>query len=76
MNRERREGRGKRKRKRGEGTVGTADKAGAATVDKAMARAGAMKEEMMAEVEEGTAAAGQLSDQRLTLLILLIEPPP
>jgi len=60
MSRERRGGRGKRKRKRGEDTVGIAGRDVVATADKVMgARAGVRKEEMMAEVEEGTAAAGQ-----------------
>merc|ERR550525_839704 len=73
MSLERKGGSGKRKRKRGEVTVGIVDKGEVATVDKVMERDGAKKGEMMVEVEEGKAAAGQLRDQRLILLILLIE---
>lgn len=55
----------------------TAGRVGVATVDKGMARDGAMKEGMMPEeVEEGTTAAGQLSDHHPTLPTLLIERPP
>jgi len=73
MSLERRGGSGKRRRKRGEVTVDIAGKGEVATVDKVMERDGAKKGEMMVEVEEGTAAAGQLRDQLLILLILLIE---
>jgi hypothetical protein len=41
-----------------------------------MVRDGVRKEGMMGEVEEGTIAAGRLSDHRLTRLILPIERPP
>lgn len=75
-NRERRGGRGKRKRRRVEGTVGIAARVELATADKGMVRAGARKEGRTGEVEEGTAAAGRWSDHRLTRLILLTERPP
>lgn len=78
-----REGRGKRKRKKAAGTVGMAVAVARAevvtTVDKATGRADVKREEMRgAEVEEDTtAAAGQLSDHLLTLRTLgRIEPAP
>jgi len=75
-NRERKEGRGKRKRRKGEGTVGIAGRVEVPTVDKGMVRDGVRKEGMMGEVEEGTIAAGRLSDHRLTRLTLPTERPP
>jgi len=69
-----REGSGKRKRKKAAGTVGMAVAVARAevvtTVDKATGRADVKREEMRgAEAEEGTtAAAGRLSDHLPTLL--------
>jgi len=70
-----REGSGKRKRKKAAATVGMAVAVARAevvtTVDKATGRADVKREEMRgAEVEEGTTAAGRLSDHLLTLRTL------
>jgi hypothetical protein len=75
-NHERKEGRGKRKRRKGEGTVVIAGRVEVPTVDKVMVRDGVRKEGMMGEVGEGTIAAGRLSDHRLTRLTLPTERPP
>jgi len=82
MSLEKREGSGKRKRKKAAGTavgmaVAVARVEAVTTVDKATGRVDVKREEMRgAEVEEGTIAAGQLSDHLLTLRTLLgqIEP--
>jgi len=77
-----REGRGKRKRKKAAATVGMAVAVArveaVTTVDKATGRVDVKREEMRgAEVEEGTTAAGQLSDHLPTLRTLgQIEPAP
>jgi len=74
MNPERRGERGKRKRKRGEGiAVVIVVKAEVATVDKVTGKAAARKGEMMAGVEEDTAAADQWSAPRRTPHTHLIE---
>jgi len=71
-----REGSGKRKRKKAAGTVvgmalAVARAEVVTTVDKATGRADVKREEMTgAEVEEGTTAAGRLSDHLLTLRTL------
>merc|ERR1719322_1698357 len=78
-----REGSGKRKRKKAAGTVvgmalAVARAEVVTTVDKATGRADVKREEMRgAEAEEDTTAAGQLSDHLLTLRTLgQIEPAP
>jgi len=76
MSLEKREGSGKRKRKKAAGTavgmaVAVARVEAVTTVDKATGRVDVKREEMTgAEVEEDTTAAGRLSDHLLTLRTL------